>query len=115
MSYKKRGIDHKGFVSCPKLSRLGYLREFCLIYTISIRMSKRATPSDSSNPEFIFQARMTAMNPNESLPVIASREVGSDKVLELTPKMDEVVSMPAKQKGKGKVTGTEIGNVKEEK
>ena len=56
------------------------------------------TPSNSSNPEFIFRARMTATNPTESLEVVAFTEVASDEVLEVTPEVEEVMSTLSKGK-----------------
>ena len=45
-------------------------------------MSENPTPSDSSNPEFIFRARMMATNPAKTSEPVTSKEQESEKVVE---------------------------------
>lgn len=75
-------------------------------------MSRQVTPCDSSNFEFIFQEMMSASNPIESSPIMASAEIGSKDVFEVTPDDEEVVSTTTKGKGKGKEKGKEQGKEK---
>ena len=72
--------------------------ELYTLCNIVISMSGHTTPSDSSNPEFVFRARMTASNPTESSQATTSVEMASKKVLEVTPEVEEVVSTPTKGK-----------------
>lgn len=69
-------------------------------------MPGRKSASDISNPKFIFRMRMTTTNIAEehSPPVIASMEMGSDEAREVVPEVEEVVSTPAKEKGKGNMS-----------
>lgn len=65
-------------------------------------MSEHPTPSDSSNPEFIFCTRMMATNPNEASELVASTEQESEEVMEVELEVEEVISTPSQAKKKGK-------------
>lgn len=69
-------------------------------------MSEQPTPSDSSNLDFIFRSRMTAMNPVEPSEPVASAEQGTEEVVEIESDAKEVFSTSVTMKGKEKVEGS---------
>ena len=130
--YKRRRIDRKRvsyrlnsfYLACFSLTSF-FGKSLCA-YCVPF-MSEQPTPSNSSNPEFIFCARMMATNPAEASESVISMEQESEEVVEVKPEAEEVMSMPsqAKNKGKEKVEGlgkpmkwvgvkphTSLGNVK---
>ena len=71
--------------------------DYCALF-----MSERASPSDSSYPKFIFRARIIASKLTESSQPMTSTERESEEVLEVDPKVEEVMSTPSQGKQKGK-------------
>ena len=67
--------------------------------------SKKPTPSDSSNPEFVFHARMMATNPVEPSEPVISAEKCTKEVVEIESEAEEVFSTPVTKKGKEKEKG----------
>lgn len=64
-------------------------------------MYERASPSDSSHPEFFFHTRMMATNPNEPLEPVTSAEQEAEEVFEIEFEAKEVISTLSLTKNKG--------------
>ena len=104
----QKGYKSKGIVQKRVLYSLNSLRSIRLYASCALLMSECTFPLDSSHPEFVFHARMTATNPVESSQPVTSIEQESEEVVEVEPEVEEVISMmsQAKKKGKEKVQGS---------
>lgn len=111
--YKSRRIEQRRVLCFLRnfyflnlsLPSLGFetLCAYCVVF-----ISKDLAPSNSSNLEFFFHARMTATNPAESSAPVTSTEQETEEVVEIESEAEEVISTlsPVTKKGKEKAQGS---------